>query len=362
MISKACYVAVYRKKLECLAAFPDIDLTLVVPPYWRSGGKRDMYEPGYDRGYRTIIRKPVLDGNFHLHFYPGIKEIIEDVDPELIHIDEEPYDLVTFMSLRAGLRYGAKCLFFTWQNISRESPIPFRWFERSVLGGSHAAIAGNQAAEHILVKKGFDKPVYIIPQFGVDTHLFHPSLDKAKRMPFRVGYAGRLVREKGLYLLFDAIAGIDWEWELVIIGDGPIRKDLVRYAGALGVEKKITWVGSVTSTKMPEYLAQLDVLVLPSLTKSNWKEQFGRVLVEAMACGVPVIGSDSGEIPNVIGDGGIVCPEGDASALRIAIQSLMYDSGLWEGLSIKGRQRVEHEYSQDVIARHTYEAYKEVVQ
>ena len=360
MISKACYVAVYRRKLECLASYPDVDLTLLVPPYWRSGSRMDMYEPGYDKGYRTIIKRPAFDGNFHLHFYPGLRDIIRDADPDIIHIDEEPYDLVTFMALRAGLRYGAKSIFFTWQNIEREFPIPFRWFERSVLSRSDGAIAGNQDAIDILRNKGFNSPVSLIPQFGVDTELFYPSEDKKKSKKFRIGFAGRLVWEKGLYVLFDALAGLDSEWELAIIGDGPIREDLAGYSDRLGIRDKISWVGSVPSTKMPEHLSQLDLLVLPSLTKSNWKEQFGRVLVEAMACGVPVIGSDSGEIPNVIDDAGIVCPEGDASALGRSIDGLMHDSGLWQRLSAAGRCRAENEYSQDVIARRTYEAYKEL--
>ena len=360
MISKACYVAVYRRKLECLASYPDVELTLLVPPYWRSGSRKDMYERGYDKGYRTIIRRPAFDGNFHLHFYPGIKNIISEVDPDIIHIDEEPYDLVTFLSLRSGLRHGAKTLFFTWQNIGREFPIPFRWFERSVLSRSDAAIAGNQEAIDILRNKGFSKPVHLIPQFGVDTEFFRPSPDKIRGTPFRIGFAGRLVWEKGLYVLFDALAGIDGRWELVIIGDGPIRNDLARYAEKLEIQDKISWIGPVPSTKMPEYISKLDLLVLPSLTKTNWKEQFGRVLVEAMACGVPVIGSDSGEIPNVIDDTGIICPEGDAPALRRAIDGIMHDSSLWKRLSTESRCRAEDVYSQEVIARRTYEAYKEL--
>ena len=70
------------------------------------------------------------------------------------------------------------------------------------------------------------------------------------------------------------------------------------------------------STEVPAVLRALDVLVLPSLTTPSWKEQFGRVLQEAMACAIPVVGSDSGEIPHVIGDAGLVTPEGDAAALR----------------------------------------------
>jgi quercetin dioxygenase-like cupin family protein len=91
---------------------------------------------------------------------------------------------------------------------------------------------------------------------------------------------------------------------------------------------------------VPSRLAQLDALVLPSLTRPNWKEQFGRVLVEAMACGVPVVGSDSGEIPRVIGQAGLSFPEGDAGALRASLAELMGSERRRAELGARGRIRV----------------------
>jgi glycosyltransferase involved in cell wall biosynthesis len=100
---------------------------------------------------------------------------------------------------------------------------------------------------------------------------------------------------------------------------------------------------------MPQQLAKMDTLVLPSRTEVFWKEQFGRVLVEAMACGVPVVGSDSGEIPHVIADAGIVVPEGDPHALALALLRLRGDEGLRRSFIAKGHARVERLYSIDAV-------------
>jgi glycosyltransferase involved in cell wall biosynthesis len=112
---------------------------------------------------------------------------------------------------------------------------------------------------------------------------------------------------------------------------------------------------------MPSHDRQMDVLVLPSRTRPNWKEQFGRVLVEAMACGLPVIGSDSGEIPNVIGDAGLIFPEGQAGPLRDRLQRLMRDPGLVGTLSQRGRQRVLAHYTQARVAAQTYQVYRQIL-
>jgi glycosyltransferase involved in cell wall biosynthesis len=94
-----------------------------------------------------------------------------------------------------------------------------------------------------------------------------------------------------------------------------------------------------------------DALVLPSLTTPRWKEQFGRVLPEAMACGVPVIGSTSGNIPAMIGDAGIVVPEGDAGAVAAALRSLEESPERHARLAAAGRRRVVERLSVDVEAR-----------
>jgi glycosyltransferase involved in cell wall biosynthesis len=112
---------------------------------------------------------------------------------------------------------------------------------------------------------------------------------------------------------------------------------------------------------MPRYLNILDCLVLPSHTRPNWKEQFGRVLIEAMACEVPVIGSNSGEIPNVIGHAGLIFPEGNTQALRDCLQKLFEDKMIRMNLGRAGRIRAEKYFTQRKIAEDIVEVYKSVI-
>jgi glycosyltransferase involved in cell wall biosynthesis len=101
---------------------------------------------------------------------------------------------------------------------------------------------------------------------------------------------------------------------------------------------------------MRSALCELDALVLPSLSTPYWQEQFGRILVEAMACGIPVIGSSSGAIPEVVADAGIIVPENDAGALSSAIERLAISADFRDELSRRGMARVASQYTQTRIA------------
>ncbi|MDP2935055.1 MAG: glycosyltransferase [Dehalococcoidia bacterium] len=361
MVSKACYLAAYRKKLEEMAALPGVDLTLIVPPYWQMGKKRAVLEQGPAGGYQMIVDNPLLNGHFHLHFYPRLAGLLSRIRPDILHIDEEPYDLVTFHATRLALRHGAKVVFFTWQNLWKKFPLPFGLMERHVLRRAHGAIAGSVSAAEILQRKGFRGPLAIIPQFGVDPEVFRPMpVAKAPR-PFTIGFAGRLVREKGLHLMLEAAAGLEGDWRILVVGEGPLRQQLEAAAARLGVRAKVEFVGGTPSAEMPSRYREMDVLVLPSFTVPHWKEQFGRVIIEAMACGLPVVGSDSGEIPHVMGEAGLVFPEGDVPALRSALACLMESPDLRSELGRMGRQRVLAHYTQKRIAEETYAFYERVL-
>jgi glycosyltransferase involved in cell wall biosynthesis len=176
-----------------------------------------------------------------------------------------------------------------------------------------------------------------------------------------IGFVGRLVAAKGLFVLLEALAGLDGAWELRVVGTGEARAEAEALAARLGIAQRIIFLGQQPSTAMPAIVRRFDVLVGPSLTTPRWKEQFGRMLVEAMACGVPVIGSTSGEIPNVIGDAGLVVPEGDRVALRAAIARLRDDQVERRILAEHGRARVVALFTQEAVARRTYAVYQEML-
>ena len=364
MVSKACVVGAYQTKLEELARLPDLALTVVVPPYWRDERGRVELERQHTVGYDLVVERMAFNGNYHLHFYPSLSKWMRRLRPDVVHIDEEPYNLATAQALWLARRAGARALFFSWQNLLRKYPLPFRLLERYVLGRADYHIAGNHDSAWVCRAKGYRGPQAIIPQFGVDPDLFSPASRGGAGQVGRdgrslvVGYVGRLIEDKGVDLLLEAFAGLPGTWRAYVAGSGPASAALQAQAHQLGLAARVSFDPWVPSAHMPAYYSQLDVLVLPSRTRPNWKEQFGRVLVEAMACGVPVIGSDCGEIPNVIGDAGLVFPENQVAALRACLEQLLGDPNLRADLSRRGRERVLGHYTQARVAAQTYEVYR----
>jgi glycosyltransferase involved in cell wall biosynthesis len=357
MISKACIVGAYQRKLEELARMPGMELTVVVPPYWRERGRVLSLERQHTTGYALEVEKMALNGSFHLHFYPRLGRHMRRIRPDLVHIDEEPYNLATLHALWLARRAGARSLFFSWQNINRRYPPPFRWIERYVLRRVDCGIVGNQESEGVWRVKGYSGPLAVIPQFGVDTEQFAPGIRPPDQV-LTIGYAGRLVEEKGVDLLLETLAGLEGNWQAMIVGSGPALRELRTQAQQLALEDRVSFLPQVPSIEMPALYHRFDVLVVPSRTRANWKEQFGRVLVEGMACGVPVIGSDSGEIPNVISDAGLIFPEGRADLLRDRLTNLLQSPQRRAELARRGRERVLAHYTQAQVANRTYQVYQ----
>jgi glycosyltransferase involved in cell wall biosynthesis len=358
LISKACVVGVYQRKLEEIAAHPGIDLTAVVPPLWRDARGEIWLERAYTRGYNLVVEDMRLNGSFHLHHYPGLKRQVDAFRPHIVHIDEEPYNLATAHALALARRVGAQTLFFSWQNLLRRYPPPFSWLESWVLRRVDYGIAGNQEAVQVWRQKGYTGPLTVIPQFGVDPDIFSPAVCQEQPEHLTIGYAGRLVPEKGLDVLIKAVTMLPGKWALRILGDGPQLEELQTLAGLYNISGSISFEKPIPSTAMPGFYRQLDVLVLPSLTRPNWKEQFGRVLIEAMACGVPVIGSESGAIPEVVGDAGLLFPEGDAGALQAHLAAVIQYPRLRQQLAEAGRARVLASFTQAQIAARTVAVYR----
>ncbi len=364
MVSKALVVAAYRRKLQELARQPDIELTAIVPPEWREGRHCICLEDTAADGYQLIVAPIAFSGQHHIHFYPTLGRLLEALRPDVLHVDEEPYNLATWQALRLGDRVGAKGIFFTWQNLYRRYPWPFSGFERASYRLGRYAIAGNQAAVSVLRRKGFSGPVAVIPQFGIDPHLFTPaaSRDAGERSEFVIGFAGRLVPEKGIAILLRACAALPFRnWILHLLGEGPGQPRFAALAQELGIGDRVSFWGHLPSTRVVDFYRSLDVLVLPSLSRPNWTEQFGRVLIEAMACRVPVIGSDSGEIPHVIGDAGLVFPEGDVNALADLLIRLARSPEERADLADRGRARALARFTQAQVAADTARVYREVL-
>lgn len=361
MVSKACLTGSYQTKLEAIAAHDGVDLAVVVPPVWEDPAGPQTLERSHTEGYQLFVDPLRFNGDYHLHYYPRLAQRLDQFRPDILHMDEEPYNLATWLGVRQAKARGVRSLFFSWQNINNTYPPPFRWMEQWVLRHVDYALLGNEAAAQVWRAKGYDGPYRVIPQFGVDPHLFHPPAQRDPGRALTIGTAGRLVPEKGLDILLRAAAGLPGIWRLRIAGEGPERGALERLALELGVAGRVMFDGAIPSMQMPAYLRELDVLVLPSRTLPRWKEQFGRILVEAMATEVAVVGAASGEIPNVIGEAGLIFPEGEAEALRGCLQRLLQEPGLRDRLGARGRERVLQTYTQAQVAAATVDVYRSLV-
>ncbi len=355
--------AAYRHKLTLLSRL-GFDVGLICPFDWAG----QTFEPSAaDEGY-WIKKLPIAwNGKNHFHYYRGLAAAVAEFRPDVLNVEEEHYSAVTYQAFRLAKRHGAAPLFYTWQNIAKKYPPPFSWIERSVFAAAKAGVCGNHEAAEILRAKGFTGETPEIPQMGVNLALFAPkdpapaaraALRQELGLPdaaLTVGYVGRLVEEKGVPLLLDALSMIQGVARLpavhgVILGAGPEEAKLRTQVARLGLEGRVTFVGTVPSESVAGYLKAIDVLCLPSLTRRNWKEQFGRVLIEAMAAEAIIVGSSSGEIPEVIGDAGLVFKEGHSTSLMDCLAQLAVHTELATELRAKGRARVRRLYTNDVVA------------
>jgi glycosyltransferase involved in cell wall biosynthesis len=358
LISKAMLGVTAQKKADLLAAKPGVELTVASPEFWRAddGGKQPL-EAADRPGWRLEVVPIRMNGHFHTYTFPTIGRLMRHLRPDVVHMDEEPYNYATYRAIQAARRAGARSLFVTWQNLDRSYPFPFSAMEQYNYRHSQFALAANEDSVAVIRRKGYHGPVAVFPQFGVDAELFVPRPRPADR-PARIGYVGRLVEPKNVDALVRAFAPLAGQAELVITGRGPCEGSLRALAADLGVAAHTRFIGSLESAAVAPAMADLDVLVLPSRTTPNWAEQFGRVLVEAMACEVAVVGSSSGEIPHVIGEPALVFPEGDEAALGAILRWLVERPEERAEFARRGRARALALYTQQHIADATYAAWE----
>ncbi|MBV8085007.1 MAG: glycosyltransferase family 4 protein [Chloroflexi bacterium] len=359
LISKALVVGSAQRKAEELARLPGVELLVVTPPAWLLEGTPQRLERRYTAGYELAVEPIALNGHFHTHFYPLLGRRLRAFRPDLVHIDEEAYNLATFQALLLARGRGARTVFFTWQNLDRRYPPPFSTMERYVLARADGCIAGNDEAAAIQRRRGFRGALRVIPQFGVDPELFQPA--PQPHDDFVVGgIGGRFVEEKGVRVLCAAFERLPADCRLLLAGFGPLEDEVRRRAATAGWADRLA-IEQAPSTRMPALYNRMDCFVLPSLTRPNWKEQFGRAIVEAMACELPVVGSSSGEIPEAVGDAGLIVPEGDAAALTEALLRLRADAAERRRLGRVARARVLARFTQARIARATWEFYRDLL-
>jgi len=361
------------EKLRALTRLnPSIEVTIVVPQRWQPGGVQNKIiesQPKIADNFRVIPISNFSQNNQSLlTFGTDIISLLQKFKPDIIQVEQGSKSLAyaQFITLNRLLNLRAKNVFFTWWNLPYTPKFPISWLEAYNLKNTDGLIAGNQDGVDVLKERGYRGKYTVLPQLGVDEVLFSPGKqpDLARSLgiesdEFVIGFVGRFVEEKGILTLIKAVSKLTGKWKLLLLGRGILKDKIVSEATAAGISDRLMIVESVPHDQVVNYLNLMNTLVLPSettyqvktLTAVGWKEQFGHVLIEAMACQVPVIGSDSGEIPFVIADTGLIFPEKDGEALAKSIQTLLDNPSFAQELGQRGYQRVMTNYTNKALAQ-----------
>jgi L-malate glycosyltransferase len=342
---------------------PGVEIMLFIPETWRdeysSGSLRSKAHP--DARYIAQTPPVFFSGNVSLHFYKKLplKEI-NNFKPDLIYMTQEPWSLSCLQFSMLANSKKIPFVFHIHQNIFKNLPFPFSYFEKKAIDGCRVAFGCSQDSLDILKKKGLKKPAYLVPH-AVEVSKFFPGREPERRSAWGlgesvvIGYLGRFVPEKGLDDLLAAVAPLISEGldvRVCCVGGGVEKDALETQARALGIAERVHFPGGVPHDQAGEAMRSFDILALPSRTRPNWKEQFGRVLVEAWACGIPTVGSDSGEIPHLIRKtgGGLVFEEGNIPSFTDALRKLVTDPELRKTQGASGQRHALESYTFPAVA------------
>jgi glycosyltransferase involved in cell wall biosynthesis len=359
-------VALNRRLPNELARLGGWDVTAAGPARFQGDFGWHTLQPEADESC-TAVPVPVhFSRRIHVMLYGRELAKLLAQPWDLVHCWEEPYIAA---ALQVARRVDSKVplVFATFQNISKRYPPPFNWIERHSLRRADGMVAFGRTTANVLDGRGCDCPVAIIPP-GVDVDEFRPdharraatlnSLGWREGVPV-VGFLGRFVPEKGIEMLIEALDRVATPWRALFVGSGPLEPMLSAWARSHDNQVRI--VTNAQHADVPAYLNAMDLLCAPSITTARWREQFGRMLIEAFASGVAVIGSSSGEIPNVIAEAGLVMPEGDAVRWGQAIELLTADRARRCDLARRGRERAEAVYGWPTVAKQHIEFFERVI-
>lgn len=360
VVSHSCALALNRQIYAEIRRKTGWRITIAVPARWKDEFGNEIDQPRFE-GLEDAVQIPVwLNGNIILHMYrANWLRILKERRPDLVYVNHEPYSIATAQVCWANMQ-SIKAPFgiYSCQNIAKNYPPPFSWTEKMVYRNSQFAFPITEDVADVLRDKGFRgrSTVCALP---LDPEKYHPRLRSNPPTEFErgdepvFGFVGRLTEAKGLRTLALALGKLrDEPWRLVVIGTGEFRNEFESLLASAGVRDRVRFQGYVPHAETPRWLAAMDVLVLPSETQPNWKEQFGRVIPEALACGAAVVGSDSGEIPRLIKEsgGGLVFKERNPEDLAAALRTMIEEPQRRETMARAGRAWVAKNISLDAVS------------
>jgi glycosyltransferase involved in cell wall biosynthesis len=361
IISHTYILPANRGKLRALAA-RGLDVTVGVPQRWRETVLGRTVEASWERQNGVeVFPIPVRrhgDPATLMFGARALHALLRDKRPDVLQVEEEPVTPAARQVVRAARRLRLPAVLHTHQNVALTLPWLARWRRARTLARLRGAIGGSEAAATLVRQLVPNLTVAVIPQLGVHVptdpdHLHHEGL--------AIGCVGRLVPERGFDTLLQALAeNRAHRWHLTIVGDGPDRERLERYASELRLAARIRWTGALPPEEVPKLWPELDVVVLPARALASWAEPAAHVLAEAMAHEVAVLGTNVGATPEVIGDAGMVVPPDDPLALAGALRRLSA-ADQRRPLAQAGRARAMKFFSDDAVAERTLEFWRDLL-
>ncbi len=368
---------VNQKKINALKEVSkENEILLISPPSWHIPSFPPVPLFTDNEKIKIVSLPTAFTGHGGLYFFRSLKliSILKSFQPDIIQVDQEPHSLVYLQVLLAKsiVSPKAKLIFFSWNNLPnlRKFPknISVEMIQGFTLKHTDGAVCGNPDGAQILESIGFKNPIEVIPQFGIESSVYKKdNVEELKKKlkigsSFVIGYIGRIIPEKGLMTLMETLKELkNYNWKILFVGRGDMMPEILSFGRTYNIEDRIINIDNAFWYDIVPYMNCMDVLVLPSVSTTYWKEQFGRVLIEAMACEVPIIGSDSGAIPWVIGDAGLVFPEENVGKLRTHILNLIQHISLREELAKLGKLRMEREFTEEIVACKYLEFYKRII-
>ena len=363
-VSHAYVVGVNQGKLAAITKHAKVGL--LVPKTWRSQswGRTLTLETPYPN-IETYPGNVLFSGRGGAYLYNPFRiwQVLRQFKPDIIQAEVEVFSLCA-LELALWSRFTkVPLVIFGWENMDRRLFLR-QWMRDFVLKTAPLIIVGNRDGEQILKKWGYEGAIEVMPQMGVDEQLFSPELAQPDKSEITIGFLGRIVPEKGIDLLLKAAAQLKQQglsFKLVICGSGPEQPALEQAAQQLGIAEQIVWRSAVPHEQVPQELGKFDVLVLPSRTVDTWKEQFGHVLIEAMAIGIPTVGSTCGEIPNVIDHPDLVFEEESSAGLATVLSRLVSDESFRQTMGQYCLHRAHQHYTHERIAQRSIALWQQVL-
>ena len=367
------YVVSMNRRLAREWALAGHEVTVAAPDFYHADLRPMHCETGENEPFE-LVEIPV-SGTRHVHIFRygrKLRDILRTGRFDVVHAWEEPFIYSGFQIARWSPKDSA-LIFSTFQNLSKQYPPPFSWFEQYSLRKSSGWTGFGQTIVDNLKSRTYyqDKPWVEIP-LGVDTEVFRPD-QESKPLEFKklnwpqndvpvIGYVGRFVEEKGLRHLMkvlDQIQGPGNRWRAIFVGGGPLEQELRDWAGNYG-DEVVKILTGIAHNQIPKLLNILDICVVPSQTMPHWQEQLGRILIEAMASGVPVVASRSGEIPFVLGSGGIVLTEDSVEEWVKTLNELLDKPDFRARMASCGLARIDQKFEWREVGRQFLNFFEEV--